>query len=49
MGRGKWYERLRLAVGRMGWRLFLWGNQMTAEKYWKKIYEQEKMILDGAL
>jgi len=49
MGSGKWYEHLRLAVGRMGWRLYLWSNKMTAEQFWKKIYEQEKMLEEWRL
>lgn len=31
----------------IGFRLFIWGNNTTEEKYWKEIYEQEKRYLDG--
>lgn len=26
----------------IAFRVFLWGNELTEEQYWKEIYEQEK-------
>jgi hypothetical protein len=34
--------RLRLWVGSIGWKLFIWGADTTEEKYWDDIYEIEK-------
>ena len=42
MGRLSFIIKLKLFVGGIGWRLFLWGNVFTDEEYWEQIYEQEK-------
>lgn len=33
---------LRGKIGDLGWMLFLWGNETTAEDYWSYVYEQER-------
>jgi hypothetical protein len=38
-----------MMVGNIGWRLFLWGNETTDEKYWCEIYEQEKRRQERAI
>lgn len=43
MGPQTLLERIREWIGGIGWRLFLWGMNLTADSYWKQIYEQEKM------
>lgn len=35
-------NKIKEFIASVGWRLFLWGNSMTAEEYWSQIYEQEK-------
>lgn len=32
-------------IASIGFRLFLWGNDTTEEKYWREIYEQEKAVI----
>mgnify|MGYP001575279770 CR=1 FL=1 len=34
--------RLKEWIASIGWKLFIWGNSTTQEKYWEEIYEQEK-------
>lgn len=34
--------RIKLYIGGIAWKLFLWGNEFTEEEYWERIYEQEK-------
>ena len=34
--------RIKLYIGSIAWKLFLWGNGFTEEEYWERIYEQEK-------
>jgi hypothetical protein len=36
------FERFKEKIASIGWKLFLWGNDLTAEDYWQQIYEQEK-------
>lgn len=31
-------------VSSIGWRLFIWGLNITEEEYWEQIYEQEKNL-----
>jgi hypothetical protein len=40
------WDKFRQAIGNLGWTLFLWGNDITAEKYWDMIYMQEKSRLE---
>lgn len=35
-------SKIKIFIAGIGWRLFIWGNDTTEEKYWKEIYEQEK-------
>jgi hypothetical protein len=35
-------QRIKQTIATIGWKLFLWGNDYTAELYWEIIYEQEK-------
>lgn len=37
-------ERIKLCIGGIAWKLFLWGNEFTEEEYWGRIYEQEKRV-----
>jgi hypothetical protein len=43
MGKLSILTRLRLWIGSIGWRMFIWGADTTEEKYWDDIYELEKM------
>ena len=43
MGKLSILTRLRLKIGAIGWRMFIWGADTTEEKYWDDIYELEKM------
>ena len=43
MGKLSILTRLRLWIGFIGWRMFIWGADTTEEKYWDDIYELEKM------
>lgn len=40
------WDKIRQLIGRISWKLFLWANRMTAEQYWKEIYEQEKRYME---
>lgn len=42
MGKLSIITRIKLFIGGIGWKLFLWGNGFTDEEYWEQIYEQEK-------
>ena len=42
MGKLSILTRLRLWIGSIGWRMFIWGVDTTEEKYWNDIYELEK-------
>jgi len=44
MGKITIIQGLKQWIAGIGWRLFLWGNNTTAEEYWKQIYEQEKAL-----
>ncbi len=35
-------KRLRILIGDIGWKLFIWGMDTSEENYWQMIYEQEK-------
>lgn len=35
------YKQFKSWLGGIGFRLFLWGNEMTAEEYWEQVYQQE--------
>ena len=43
MGKLSMLTRLRLWIGFIGWKMFIWGADTTEEKYWDDIYELEKM------
>ncbi len=43
MGKLSILTRLRLWIGFIGWKMFIWGVDTTEEKYWDDIYELEKM------
>jgi len=32
---------LKDIIASIGWRMFLWGNNFTEEKFWELIYKQE--------
>jgi hypothetical protein len=42
MGKLSILTQLRLWIGSIGWRMFIWGSDTTEEKYWNDIYELEK-------
>jgi hypothetical protein len=42
MGKLRILTRLRLWVGSIGWKLFIWGMDTTEEAYWNSMYEWEK-------
>ena len=44
MGKLRILTRLRLKIGSIGWRMFIWGADTTEEKYWNTIYEIEKSL-----
>lgn len=35
------YEKFKQYLSGLGFKLFLWGGNLTAEQYWKMIQEQE--------
>ena len=43
MGKLSILTRLRLWIGFIGWKMFIWGADTTEEKYWDDIYELEKL------
>ena len=43
MGKLSILTQLRLWIGFIGWKMFIWGADTTEEKYWDDIYELEKM------
>jgi len=42
MGSAPIWERIRLWLGGIGWRVFLWGMGMDEDAYFTMVYEQEK-------
>ena len=42
MGKLRILTRLRLWIGSIGWKLFIWGMDTTEEAYWNSMYEWEK-------
>lgn len=44
MGKQTLWEKIKDKIASIGWHLFLWGNDLTKEEYWKQIYEQEKLL-----
>jgi len=42
MGKESLWQKIRQAIGSCAWRVFLWSNKITQEKYWNEIYEQER-------
>jgi hypothetical protein len=36
-------KKIKLFIGNIGWRLFLWGTDITENEYWSQVYEQEKI------
>jgi hypothetical protein len=43
MGKLSILTRLRLWIGSIGWKMFIWGVDTTEKKYWDDIYELEKL------
>ncbi len=43
MGKLSILTQLRLWIGFIGWKMFIWGADTTEEKYWNDIYELEKL------
>jgi hypothetical protein len=43
MGKLRILTRLRLWIGSIGWRMFIWGMNTTEEEYWNSMYEWEKL------
>jgi len=43
MGKLSILTRLRLKIGSIGWKMFIWGVDTTEEKYWDDIYELKKL------
>jgi hypothetical protein len=37
-------DRLKSKVSSIGWKLFIWGLEITQEEYWERIYQQEKQF-----
>jgi hypothetical protein len=46
MGKMTFLDKAKDLIGRYAWRIFLWSIEMTEEKYWKAIYQQEKLNLE---
>jgi len=44
MGKETIKEKIKEKIASIGWKMFLWGSNMTDEEYWKSIYEQEKNL-----
>lgn len=42
MGKSSLIDKIKTLIANIGFKLFLWANQLTQEEYWKAIYEQEK-------
>ena len=40
-------EIIKQKIASVGFKLFLWGNSISEEEYWKQIYEQEKQFLES--
>lgn len=48
MGPAKILERLRSWIGSRAFRMFIWANRTTNEKYWREVYEIEKAYIARA-
>jgi len=48
MGELPLWTRLKLWIGGIAWRVFLWANETSEGDYWSYIYEQERARLRGA-
>lgn len=42
------FEKIRMKIGTIGFKLFIWGFKTTQEKYWDMIYHQEKVYRESA-
>lgn len=40
-------EKIKGWISGVGWRMFLWGIEKTAEEYWKEIQRQENALDNG--
>ena len=42
----KWsiITRIKMFIAGIGWKLFIWGNNLTEEEYWHSIYLQESSL-----
>lgn len=46
MGEETIIQKIKDFIAGVSFKLFLWGNGLTKEEYWKQIYEQEKQYLN---
>ena len=43
MGKLNIIEKIRNWIGRVCFDIFLWSEKMSADEYWNKVYEHEKI------
>ena len=43
MGKSTLLEKIRDWIGGISFDIFLWAGKMSADEYWNKIYEHEKI------
>ena len=41
MGKQSIVDKVKDFIAGIGWKLFLWGSEFTAEEYWETIYYTE--------
>lgn len=44
MGKQTIVEIFKEKIASIGWKLFLWGSELTEEEYFKQIHEQEERM-----
>ena len=44
MGEETTWDKIKVVIGYIGWKIFLWSIGMTSREYIKAIYEQEKAL-----
>lgn len=42
MGKKTFFNKIKQYVSSIGWKLFIWGLDISEEDYWERIYQQEK-------
>lgn len=47
MGKSSLFIRIRLFIGTIGWKLFIWGSMTTESDYWNDVYELEKSVREA--